>query len=103
MAAYKLVNKIKHLGKSHLLEYIDEHQLESTIDHRAEYQRVGYFYPEQAMYMKQPSLILNGFFIRHHSFRVRIDDVEHYLSGSCQYLHFFAPNIKNSAVTILNM
>jgi len=86
MAAYKLVKKIKYLDKMHLLEYIDEHQLESTIDHRAEYQRVGYFYPELAMYMKQPSLILNGFFIRHHSFRVRIDDVEHYLSGYCQYV-----------------
>src|SRR5690625_1627391 len=51
MATYKLVNKIKHLGKSYLLEYIDEHQLESTIDHRAEYQLVGFFYQEISMYM----------------------------------------------------
>lgn len=87
MAAYKLVGKIKQLGKDHLLDEIDETYLIETIDHRAEYQRVGYFYPEVAMYMKNPSLILHGFFIRHHSLRVRIDDVEHYLSGYCQYLH----------------
>lgn len=94
MASYKLVKKIKLLGKEHLLEYIDEARLESTIDHRAEYQRVGYFYPEQAMYMKNPGLILHGFFIRHHSFRVRIDDVEHYLSGYCQYLKYRLPDVK---------
>lgn len=92
MAAYKLVKKIKKLDKTHLLEYIDEAQLEATIDHRAEYQRVGYFYPEQAMYMKDPSLILHSFFIRHHSFRVRIDDVEHYLSGYCQYMTHRLPD-----------
>ena len=88
MAAYKLVGKIKQLGKDHLLDEIDEAYLTETIDQRAEYQRVGYFYPEVAMYMKNPSLILHGFFIRHHSLRVRIDDVEHYLSGYCQYLQY---------------
>ena len=88
MAAYKMVDKIKQLGKDDLLTYIDEEYLVKTIDKRAEYQRVGFFYPEMAMYKKQPGLILNGFFIRHHSFRVRIDDVEHYLSGYCQYLQF---------------
>src|SRR5699024_2084900 len=88
MAAYKMVHRIKEAGKEDLLEHIDETFLEKTIDRRAEYQRVGFFYPEVAMYMKDPSLILDGFFIRHHSFRVRIDDVEHYLSGYCQYYHY---------------
>ena len=88
MAAYKMVDKIKQLGKDDLLTYIDEEYLVKTIDKRAEYQRVGFFYPEMAMYKKHPGLILNGFFIRHHSFRVRIDDVEHYLSGYCQYHQF---------------
>ena len=94
MAAYQLVKKIKSLNKEHLLEYIDESYLEETIDRRAEYQRVGYFYPEVAMYMKDPSLILHGFFIRHHSFRVRIDDVEHYLSGYCQYVRYRLPDVQ---------
>src|SRR5699024_11357762 len=80
-----MINHMKVLGKEYLLDYFDENFLVETIDRRAEFQRVVFFYPEQAMYMKQPSLILDGFFIRHHSFRVRIDDVEHYLSGYCQY------------------
>jgi len=94
MAAYKLVQKVKELGKTHLLAYIDDTFLEETIDRRAEYQRVGYFYPEVAMYMKKPSLVLNGFFVRHHAFRVRIDDIEHYLSGYCQYLQYRWPNVQ---------
>lgn len=93
MAAYQMVKKIKELGKDELLKHIDYDFLVETIDHRADYQRVGFFYPEVAMYMKQPGLILNGFFIRHHSFRVRIDDVEHYLSGYCQYLHYRTPQL----------
>lgn len=100
MAAYKMINKIKELQKSELLKYIDEAFLIETIDHRAEYQRVGFFYPELAMYMKKPDLIVDGFFIRHHSFRVRIDDVEHYLSGYCQYLHERIAHLKDADLTI---
>lgn len=96
MAAFKMVHKIKELGKENLLEHIDENYLIETIDRRAEYQRVGFFYPELAMYTKNPQLILNAFFIRHHSFRVRIDDVEHYLSGYCQYFNY---RIQNNALT----
>lgn len=94
MAAYKMIGKIKELNKDHLLKHIDDRFLVNTIDRRAEYQRVGFFYPELAMYKKLPSLILNGFFIRHHSFRVRIDDVEHYLSGYCQYLQHRASHLE---------
>ena len=88
MAAFKMIKTIKKLNKHYLLEYIDEEFLQETIDHRAEYNRVGFFYPELVMYKKEPQLILNSFFIRHHSFRVRIDDVEHYLSGYCQFLQY---------------
>lgn len=102
MAAYKLVKKIKQLSKDHLLEHIDEAYLKETIDRRAEYQRVGYFYPEVAMYMKDPSLILHGFFIRHHSLRVRIDDVEHYLSGYCQFVQYRLPDVEG-ALTIMDI
>lgn len=101
MATYKMIQTIKKLGKDHLLTYIDEEFLEKTIDHRADYQRVGFFYPELAMYKKDPGLIVDGFFIRHHSFRVRIDDVEHYLSSYCQYLQHRVNHIekyRNSSV-----
>ncbi|MCJ7843092.1 hypothetical protein MUB24_19865 [Lederbergia sp. NSJ-179] len=95
MAAYKMIDQIKKRNRKYLLKHVDETFLEKTIDKRAEYQRVGFFYPELAMYTKNPSLIVGTFFIRHHSFRVRIDDVEHYLSGYCQYLHYRIPKMRN--------
>lgn len=93
MATYKMVKTMKNLKKEHLFIHIDEKYLNETIDRRAEYQRVGFFYPELAMYTKKPSLILHSFFIRHHSFRVRIDDIEHYLSGYIQFFHHRIPDI----------
>lgn len=85
-AAYKMIIRIKELGRNELLGNFDEAKLFSVIQHRAHYQLNGFFYPEVAMYFKNPGNILSGFFIRHHSFRCRIDDVEHNISGYCSYL-----------------
>ncbi|MDO7269409.1 hypothetical protein [Shouchella clausii] len=85
LAAYNMIQRMKETEHRTLLAEFDEKKLQDTIHKRAEYQRNGYFYPELAMYYKKPSRILGSFFIRHHSFRSRIDDVEHYLSGYCRY------------------
>ncbi|WP_080875992.1 hypothetical protein [Oceanobacillus timonensis] len=91
MAAYHMINRMKKDGQEDLLTELDfdESKLEATIHKRAEYQRNGFFYPELAMYFENPKRIAGSFFIRHHSFRTRIDDVEHYLSGYCAYYDLF--------------
>lgn len=69
-----------------LLKNYDVRALVETIDHRAQHQRHACLYPEIAMYFKKPGEIIGSFFSRHHAFRIRIDDVEHFISGYCLYL-----------------
>lgn len=85
MAAYEMVKLIYKLEKDYLLIDFPVEYLKKAIEHRAYYQTTGFFYPELAMYFKRPKSIIGSFFIRHHSFRVRIDDIEHNLSGYCRY------------------
>ncbi|MDU1965269.1 MAG: poly(glycerol-phosphate) alpha-glucosyltransferase [Staphylococcus lugdunensis] len=90
MATYHLVEKAKASGYDDLVaEWLDEDKFIDTIHTRADYERTGFFYPEIAMYFKKPGRILNSFFIKHHGYRVRIDDIEHYVSGYVQYQKVF--------------
>ncbi|MGP4038718.1 hypothetical protein ACTWP4_02235 [Gracilibacillus sp. D59] len=85
MATDQMIQRIREVGKEYLLDKYPVESILKTINKRAEYQLNGYFFPEVAMYMKNPSKINGSFFIRHHSFRTRIDDVEHYLLGYHYY------------------
>lgn len=88
LAGWNMTQRMKKEGFEDLLLEDIQSKIEQTFHKRAEYQRNGYFYPEVAMYFKNPGRILNSFFIRHHSFRSRIDDTEHYLSGYCAYYKY---------------
>lgn len=86
MAAYKMVSRLKEQGRTVLFEQAYMPELQKLIEFRADFQTIGFFYPEMAMYMARPDKILHAFYIRHDRFRVRIDDQEHNLSGYIAYV-----------------
>jgi hypothetical protein len=60
--------------------------IKATIHRRAEHMLNGYCFPETAMYMKKPRECVNAFFVRHDNFRIRIDDLQHFLGGYRGYV-----------------
>ncbi|MDA3555945.1 poly alpha-glucosyltransferase [Acinetobacter sp. AOR15_HL] len=89
MSAYKMVSRLSEQGHEKLFNSSRFEDLKSLIKLRAEFQRTGFFYPEVAMYMKNPKSVLNSFYVRHDRFRTRIDDQEHNLSGYIAYYLYF--------------
>lgn len=90
LASYEMAVQLERTGLDDL-PFVDPALLLEAIMSRAEHQLNGFFYPEVAMYFKAPADIVGAFYIRHHAFRCRIDDIEHNLSGYCNvYKQFFA-------------
>ncbi|WP_105101613.1 UDP-N-acetylmuramoyl-tripeptide--D-alanyl-D-alanine ligase [Microbulbifer pacificus] len=99
MAAEKMITRLKNQNRfKHLISRIDLQKFYEALEFRAHYLLNGHFWPESAMYFQNPKRILGSFYIRHHAFRVRIDDVEHYLSGFVSYRQYLLEKKKVIAV-----
>lgn len=85
-ASHTMIENIKNANKEHLFQGYDIEKFMGALKIRAMRQLNGVFFPETAMYFKSPKTIMYGIFVRHHTFRMRNDDVAHHLSGYCHYL-----------------
>lgn len=82
MASYELYHRIYEEGiPVEGLEDFDDAFYFETIFHRAEHMLNGYLYPEYSMYLANPQKYVGSFAVRHDKYRVRIDDVEHFIAG----------------------
>lgn len=91
MAADSMLERMKTLPEmADLLAKVPLEDFYAALEMRAKNLLNGYFYPESAMFFQKPESIVGGFFIRHHGFRVRIDDVEHFLSALTAYQRYLA-------------
>ncbi len=91
MAADTMLERMKSMPEmSDLLSKVPLDDFYAAMESRAKNLLNGYFYPELAMFFKNPRSIVGSFFIRHHAFRVRIDDVEHFLSAFVAYRRYLA-------------
>ncbi len=89
MATYQMLCRMKTLPETaDILEHVDWNLLHEVLNYRAEKMLNGYFWSEAAMYFEKPEAIVGSFYVRQEKFRVRIDDVQHYLSGFIAYSEY---------------
>lgn len=84
MVSFELYDRMAENGLR--VQGLDQELFLKTIYTRADRQLNGYFYPEYAMYMKNPQRVVDTFMVRHDGYRIRIDDVQHNIGG--YYLYY---------------
>ncbi len=86
MSTFDLYDRMIQSGvSSEALKSFDSDLFLDTIFKRAEFMLNSYAYPELIMHLEEPSRTCGSFFIRHDNFRIRIDDVQHFVGGYYRY------------------
>ena len=68
-----------------MLKKFDGPLLIEAFEKRVNFGMNYFMQPEQAMYFKDPQLVLNSFVVREDNFRIRIDDIQHFMGGYYLY------------------
>lgn len=85
-ATFELYDRLIKSGiECEELKTYDEQLLIEAFESRIDYGLNYFQFPEYAMYFKNPSAVLNSFAIREDLFRIRIDDIQHFMGGYYLY------------------
>ena len=85
-ASFELYHRLLQSGiQCDMLAEFDEDMLFRAIEKRVNYGMNYFIQPEQAMYFKDPQLVLGSFAVREDNFRIRIDDIQHFMGGYYLY------------------
>jgi len=80
--------------ESRYLKKFDDAELAKTIFSRAQHLLNGFFFPEIAMYMKYPEKAVGTFYIREDNFKIRIDEIQHFILGYKLYCDHYEELLK---------
>lgn len=85
-ASFELYDRLIKGGyECKYLEKFDADMLIKAVVQRAKYGLNYFMFPEYAMYFKDPTIVLNSFAVREDNFRIRIDDIQHFMDGYYLY------------------
>lgn len=89
MAAKRMITRLEeNHAWDDLRESIPHEKFAHALERRALKQTDSFFWPEVAMFFAHPASVVGSVFMRYNAFRVRIDDVQHTLSGLIAYLRW---------------
>jgi len=86
-ASFELYDRLIKSGvECKYLEEFNDELLIEAFEKRVNYGINFFMPPEKAMYFENPQSVLNSFVIREDFFRIRIDDIQHFMGG--YYLYY---------------